>query len=49
MARLDRQRTIILAALFIALFFIVAGTTQHGSDLPHPVHPPIRYGFDRGR
>ncbi len=26
MARLDRQRTLVLAALFVALFFIVAGT-----------------------
>lgn len=47
MARLDRQRTIILAALFIALFFIVAGTHN---TVPIFLTPFIRqYGWSHSR
>ncbi|MGO9062776.1 MAG: MFS transporter [Candidatus Binataceae bacterium] len=47
MARLDRQRTIILAALFIALFFIVAGTHN---TVPIFLTPFIRqYGWPHSR
>src|SRR5271156_5925865 len=47
MARLDRQRTIVLAALFIALFFIVAGTHN---TVPIFLTPFMRqYGWSHSR
>ncbi|HEV3115225.1 MAG TPA: MFS transporter [Candidatus Binataceae bacterium] len=47
MVRLDRQRTIVLAALFIALFFIVAGTHN---TIPIFITPLIRlYGWPHSR
>lgn len=47
MARLDRQRTIILGALFVALFFIVAGTHN---TVPIFLTPFIRqYGWPHSR
>ncbi len=47
MARLDRQRTIVLAALFIALFFIVAGTHN---TIPIFLTPFMRqYGWPHSR
>lgn len=47
MVKLDRQRTIVLAALFIALFFIVAGTHN---TIPIFITPFIReYGWPHSR
>jgi MFS family permease len=47
MAGLDRQRTIVLAALFIALFFIVAGTHN---TIPIFITPFMRqYGWPHSR
>ena len=47
MVKLDRQRTIVLTALFIALFFIVAGTHN---TIPIFITPLIRlYGWPHSR
>jgi len=47
MAGLDRQRTIVLGALFVALFFIVAGTHN---TIPIFITPFIRlYGWPHSR
>jgi MFS family permease len=47
MARLDRQQTIVLTALFVALFFIVAGTHN---TIPIFITPFMRlYGWPHSR